>query len=73
MAELLKDCRAVLVSGVGESPRKTLISRGVQVIEMEGIIEEGLTAIFTGNQASLKKRGVFKCGTGCTGTGQGCG
>lgn len=73
MAEILKDCRAVLVSGVGESPKQTLISRGVQVIEMEGIIEEGLTAVYSGNHGALKKRGVFKCGTGCTGTGQGCG
>lgn len=74
MAELLKDCRAILVSGVGVTPRSILAVKGIRVVEMEGVIEEGLNAIYhDGDISTLRKRNARGCGEGCTGGGRGCG
>ncbi|MFH0880047.1 MAG: radical SAM protein [Lentisphaerota bacterium] len=74
MADLLKDCRAILVSGVGPSPRKILAEQGLKVIEMEGLIEEGLSAVFAGKEIPPHLRRRFSgCGAACSGNGQGCG
>jgi nitrogen fixation protein NifB len=73
LAEILKDCRAVLVSGVGESPTKTLQAAGIRVIQMTGLIEEGLEAVYKGKQIrTVKKADAFKCGASCKGTATGC-
>jgi nitrogen fixation protein NifB len=49
---------------------------GLKVIEMEGLIEEGLKALFANQPipASMKRR-FNGCGAGvsCKGTGTGCG
>jgi nitrogen fixation protein NifB len=73
MAELLKDCRAILVSGVGTSPRVVLSKKGLLIVEMEGLIEEGLAAVFDSREipAHLKRR-FTGCGAACSGGGQGC-
>jgi len=76
MADILHDCRAVLVSGSGESPVKVLGSRGIRVITMEGMAEEGMLSIFSGKDVpSILLRTQGKCGAGstCGGTGMGCG
>jgi nitrogen fixation protein NifB len=76
LADRLKDCRAILVNAAGPTPQKVLTRRGLEVIEMEGLIEEGLKAVFTGRPipASMKRR-FTGCGAGisCKGTGTGCG
>lgn len=73
-AELLKDCRAFLVSASGPTPKRILESYGLKVLEMEGLIEEGLEAVFAGNElpASLQRR-FIACGISCQGSGTGCG
>jgi nitrogen fixation protein NifB len=75
LANLLKDCRAILVNAAGPAPKKALGARGLKVIEMEGLIEEGLKATFAGHPiaASMKRR-FTSCGAGisCKGTGTGC-
>lgn len=76
MADILHDCRAVLVSGSGQSPVKVLESRGVRVVTMEGLAEEGMSAVFTGrNVPAILLRTEGRCGAGnsCGGTGMGCG
>ncbi|MGE5611030.1 MAG: radical SAM protein [Bacillota bacterium] len=74
LAELLKDCRAILVSGIGPTPRSILAVKGIRVVEMEGVIEEGLQTIYRGGDLNgLRKRQSRGCGEGCTGTGGGCG
>ena len=49
---------------------------GLKIVEMEGIIDEGLKAVFANQPvpASLKRR-FNGCGAGvtCKGTGNGCG
>lgn len=74
MAELMSDCRCILVNGVGEKPRSVLKAHGVAVIEIEGVIEEGLNAVYQTNDFSrLLVRRKKACQAGCTGSGGGCG
>jgi nitrogen fixation protein NifB len=76
MADLLHDCRAVLVSGSGRSPVNVLESKGIRVITMEGFAEEAMNPIFSGkNVPSILLRTPGKCGaaSSCGGTGTGCG
>lgn len=74
LAARLSDCRAVLVGGVGETPLKALTAEGLEVIACEGVIEQAIAALYTGQ--SLKPfalRPVKACGAGCRGNGMGCG
>ncbi len=73
MARLLSDCRGILVSGVGENPKTILNSCGVRVVEMTGLIDEGLDGVFNNKPIrSIAKADAFKCGTACKGNAQGC-
>ena len=74
LADSLHDCRAVLVASAGESPRAALASRGIKLVMMEGLIEEGLEAVFRGAEirAPLRRRHHCGSGAGCGGNGQGC-
>ncbi|MBI5380687.1 MAG: radical SAM protein [Opitutae bacterium] len=73
LADLLHDCRAILVTAAGPQPKRVLESRGLPVLEMEGLIEEGLAAVFAGQPIpSALARRFTACGTGCKGTGTGC-
>lgn len=73
LARLLSDCRAMLVSGVGETPRSILDNCGVRVVEMTGLIDEGLEGIYHNKPIkSIAKPDAFKCGSGCKGNAQGC-
>ncbi len=76
LADSLKDCRAILVNAAGPTPQKTLTAHGLKIIEMEGLIEDGLKALFANQPipASMKRR-FTGCGAGisCKGNGTGCG
>ena len=75
LASVLKDCRAVLTAGIGETPRKVLTASGVEPFEMNGFIEMGLEAVYSGRSArQFKARQTGGCakGFGCSGTGEGC-
>ena len=74
LAAVLHDCRAILVAAAGPQPKRALEAHGLKVVEMEGMIEEGLTAMFADRPipASLTRR-FTACGAGCKGTGTGCG
>jgi nitrogen fixation protein NifB len=74
LASSLKDCRAVLVASAGQSPTATLKAAGVQVVMMEGLIEEGLEAVFQGKEVRAPLRREHRCGAGaaCAGNGMGC-
>ncbi len=76
LAEKLKDCRAIMVTAAGPTPQKVLTAHGLKVVEMEGLIDEGLKAVFADQPvpASMKRR-FTSCGAGvsCKGTGNGCG
>lgn len=75
LADLLHDCRAFLVNTAGPAPKSVLEERGIRVLEMEGMIEEGLAAVYAEQPipAALKRR-FTSCAkdAGCRGTGTGC-
>jgi nitrogen fixation protein NifB len=74
LAALLHDCRALLTTGVGEAPRRVLTESGLEIVEMEGLVDEGLRAVFGGQPVPPALRRPFRgCGRGCTGEGGGCG
>ncbi len=71
VAELLSDCRALLVSQLGGSPRAVLDRAGLAVHETEGLIGEAADRIFAGEPpAAVPPR--QGCGD-CSGPGTGCG
>ena len=76
LATTLKDCRALLVNAAGPTPMKVLTQHGLKVVEMEGLIDEGLRAVFADKPvpAGMKRR-FTSCGAGisCNGNGTGCG
>jgi len=74
LARQLNDCRTLLVSGIGEAPGKALIRSGISVKEIEGMIEDAVNAVYNGTGLNhLIKRKQTACGTGCSGSGGGCG
>jgi len=74
LGEILNDCRSILVAGVGKKPMEILENKfGLDVIEMTGLIEEGLDYIFKGKKIrALSRTEMQKCGGSCTGNAQGC-
>jgi nitrogen fixation protein NifB len=74
MSKILSDCRTLLVSGIGPNPKQVLAEHGIEVMVMEGVIEEAVSALFEGRNINhLIKRKRTVCGDGCSDTGGGCG
>lgn len=76
LARTLSDCRAILVATAGPAPSDVLKKSGIRVVEMEGLIEEGLRAIYSDQPIprTLQRRFTgCSSGDGCKGTGTGCG
>ncbi|MFZ4455827.1 MAG: nitrogenase cofactor biosynthesis protein NifB [Bacteroidales bacterium] len=72
--ETLIDCQAVLVAGVGETPLTILQENGVRVIQMSGLIDSGLDAVYLNKPLkTLAKSEFAKCGESCKGNSMGCG
>ncbi|MEQ9668869.1 nitrogenase cofactor biosynthesis protein NifB [Coleofasciculus sp. G2-EDA-02] len=76
VANMLKDCRAILASSIGDNPKEILTKCGVLPVEMSGFIETGLQAVYEGSDLS-KLKGKRQVASGkvgeCTGSGLGCG
>jgi nitrogen fixation protein NifB len=73
LARLLADCRAVLISGIGEVPRQLLSEAGIRPVKMNGFIDLGLTAVFRNQNPALLKARREPCTSGdCQGAGGGC-
>ena len=76
LTRLLADCKAVLVNGIGDTPRNILKKSGVKPIEINGFIELGLAAAFSNNKSELnsmkgRKQSCTSKGD-CVGAGGGC-
>ncbi len=67
----IADCRALLVAGIGDNPRRVLREKGIDILELDGLIEEALEAVFEGHSIHyMLRRDVEACnrphpGTGC--------
>ena len=72
LAEVLRDCRALLALRAGGSPRSVLEGAGVKVIETEGVLQDAVYSVFDGRKIpSPVRRGGCADG-GCKGGGGGC-
>lgn len=73
-AKTLADCQAILVAGIGETPMKVMQENGVRVIQMNGLIDTGLDAVYLHLPLKTLCRSEYtKCGDSCRGAGTGCG
>ncbi len=74
LADKINDCRLLLVSGVGDSPRRVLNGRGIDILMVNGLIDEILNGIKHNlNINHLLKREPFRCDhEECSGAGMGC-
>lgn len=74
VADLLKDCRAILVSGIGDRPSEILKNASIRPVEMNGFIEMGLDLVYRGGNLTMLKSRRQGCakGAGCAGDGAGC-
>jgi nitrogen fixation protein NifB len=51
-----------------------LSTAGIEVLEIEGLIEEAVRAVLAGETLNhMVKRSLTACGASCGGTGMGCG
>ncbi|HAY23386.1 MAG TPA: nitrogenase cofactor biosynthesis protein NifB [Desulfobacterales bacterium] len=76
LAETLQDCRAVLVSAIGDTPREVLRQQGIMPVVMQGFIDQGLQVVYRGGDPSSLKNRRRGVGGGCSGStlnpGGGC-
>ena len=73
MAELLSDCHLILVSGIGEAPKRVLTERGFEILLVDGLIQEIIHGVKNKENINhLIKREPFRCGAECSGAGMGC-
>jgi nitrogen fixation protein NifB len=73
LARRFADCRTILTNGVGNSPRNVLEGAGIQIHQIEGLVSSALDRAFTGESMEAMVCRNGGCGSGCTGSGQGCG
>ncbi len=75
LGALLKDCKAVLVNAAGDKPKRAMQDTGLDIIEVDGMIEEALDYVFSNQPIPKRLQNEFKgCGSGisCRGSGMGC-
>ncbi|MBF0477106.1 MAG: radical SAM protein [Deltaproteobacteria bacterium] len=73
LSHLIKDCHTLMGSGIGENPRRVLTTGGVNVLVLEGLIEDAVKGVFDGSNINyMLKRQTKACGAGCGGDGGGC-
>jgi len=73
LAKTIDDCRALLVSGIGHNPREVISKKGIDILELDGMIDEAVEAVFEGYSMNyMVRRDVDACNRPCEGTGMGC-
>lgn len=74
LAEMLSDCRALLVTGLGDSPRRILSKKKIDILELDGTIVEAAEAVFEGHSRNFMiQRDVKACNKKNPMAGMGCG
>ena len=73
LSDTISDCSHLLVSGVGGAPKEILSQKGIEVLEVNGIIHEIIHAVKNNKPLNhLMVREHYGCGESCRGTGMGC-
>jgi nitrogen fixation protein NifB len=74
LSELLGDCRALLVAGIGDNPRRVLSKKKIDILELDGMIEEAAEAVFEGYSMNfMVRRDIQACNHRHPMAGMGCG
>ncbi len=74
VSAILCDCHTLLVNGIGETPYEILSANGLTIYEIEGLIEDALSAIERGEKLRMPRRTRAGCRRAESGTGgTGCG
>ncbi|MDN4186723.1 MAG: NifB/NifX family molybdenum-iron cluster-binding protein [Dehalococcoides mccartyi] len=74
LAEIIGDCQALLVNGIGETPNGILSDSGLAIYEVEGLVEYALEAIWQGKALRMPRRVARGCRRAMSGEGgMGCG
>jgi nitrogen fixation protein NifB len=68
----LSDCRAIVVSGAGESPKRVLATAGIEVVLAEGLVDDIVERLYTNRPVNHLVPRCAGCSS-CSGTGNGCG
>jgi len=73
LAETIDDCRALLAHAIGNNPREVISKKGIDILELDGMIDEAVEAVFEGHSLNyMIRRDVEACNRPCEGTGMGC-
>ena len=73
LAESIEDCRALLVHAIGHNPREVISKKGIDILELDGMIDEAVEAVFEGYSMNyMVRRDIDACNRPCEGTGMGC-
>lgn len=73
LAGVLRDCSALMVSGIGARPQEVLAGTGLNVYRVEGLIEEIVAKALDGRSLCAHLAGPKRCGETCGGNNGGCG
>jgi nitrogen fixation protein NifB len=74
LGELISDCRALLVAGIGDNPRHALSKKKIDILELDGMIEEAAEAVFEGHSMNfMVRRDIEACNKQHPMAGMGCG
>ncbi|MBN2618313.1 MAG: radical SAM protein [Spirochaetales bacterium] len=72
LAENFSDCRAIIVNGIGETPRRILEQKGLKVYQVEGLLDDAVSKVYSGQSLSSMSCRSKGCGVACKGSGGGC-
>ncbi|WP_287126657.1 radical SAM protein [Desulfobacter sp.] len=62
LSNMLSDCRALMVTGLGDSPRRILKQKKIDILELDGTIIEAAEAVFEGHSRDfMLQRDVKAC------------
>ncbi len=74
LSNMLSDCRALMVAGLGDNPRRVLSQKKIDVLELDGTIQEAAEAVFEGySRDFMVQRDIRACNKKSPVAGMGCG
>jgi len=73
LAEIIDDCRALLAHAIGNNPREVISKKGIDILELDGMIDEAVEAVFEGHSMNyMIRRDIEACNRPCESAGMGC-
>jgi nitrogen fixation protein NifB len=74
LSDMLSDCRALMVAGIGDNPRRVLSKKKIDILELDGMIEDAAEAVFEGHSMNfMVRRDIQACNKKHPMAGMGCG